>query len=437
MSGRTIGACVLAAFAAILLLAGQPGQPTDAAFPGTNGRIVFGNFDGNDSELWTMSPDGAGRTRITDTAGEISTQPAFSPDGEKILFFRNSGGGNFGLYTMSAGGGNEQLIPNTDNAADGAWAPDGERIVFTRLTGPSDIFSMNLDGTASTNLTPNTTNSEDRHPDWSPLGDRIAYANGDIWVMDANGSNKVNLTNSPSTFEDNPDWSPDGQRIIFDAESQASGPASGFIGNRDVAVMDADGTDVVKLTNDPETDQYDPVFSPNGQQVAYTQRPASAASPGGIGTAGFGVTGIIVALADGDGAHLISPASPNDVSADWGVAEPATPAPVTPTPSPSPEPPGETRVWGDNNCSGAADPVDSLLTLRSDAGLPTNTGDCPAFGTEVDVVSASLHLWGDVDCNDAVNPVDSLKLLRFDAGLSVVQEASCPLIGSEVQLLIP
>jgi hypothetical protein len=102
--------------------------------------------------------------------------------------------------------------------------------------------------------------------------------------------------------------------------------------------------------------------------------------------------------------------------------------------------PGTETVWGNANCSGPdrkdpPDPVDSLLTLRADAGLSANTGDCPGMGEEVDVLNASLHLWGDVDCSGAVNPVDSLKVLRFDAGLSVSQEEGCPLIGSEVQIV--
>ncbi len=97
---------------------------------------------------------------------------------------------------------------------------------------------------------------------------------------------------------------------------------------------------------------------------------------------------------------------------------------------PTPEP--VTLTWGDNNCSGSADPIDSLLTLRFDAGLPANTGNCPDFGEVVDVQNASLHRWGDVDCGGNVTPVDSLKLLRFDAGLGVTQEPGCPGMGSEV-----
>ena len=107
---------------------------------------------------------------------------------------------------------------------------------------------------------------------------------------------------------------------------------------------------------------------------------------------------------------------------------------VTPSPTPSPTPAPATFVWGDHNCSGSAGPVDSLLTLRFDAGLSTNTGDCPDLGQIVDVQNASPHPWGDVDCGGEVTPVDSLKLLRFDAGLSVSQADDCPEIGASVTI---
>ncbi|MEX1193993.1 MAG: chromosome condensation regulator RCC1 [Dehalococcoidia bacterium] len=100
-------------------------------------------------------------------------------------------------------------------------------------------------------------------------------------------------------------------------------------------------------------------------------------------------------------------------------------------------PAGDSRTWGDHNCSGDADPVDSLLTLRFDAGLSTNTGDCPGMGVVVDVASASPHPWGDIDCAGDVNPVDSLKLLRYDGGLNVAQEPDCPAVGTAVTITLP
>jgi hypothetical protein len=94
--------------------------------------------------------------------------------------------------------------------------------------------------------------------------------------------------------------------------------------------------------------------------------------------------------------------------------------------------------WGDWNCSmSPPDPVDSLLTLRHDAGLGANTGSCPDFGEEVDVALASVHTWGDADCMGGVSPVDSLKILRFDAGLNVVQAQGCPPLGALIEIAAP
>jgi len=79
--------------------------------------------------------------------------------------------------------------------------------------------------------------------------------------------------------------------------------------------------------------------------------------------------------------------------------------------------------------------VDSLFVLRGDAGLPTNTGLCPDMGASIEVLNASPHIWGDVDCNGAMTPVDSLKTLRFDAGLSASQEEGCPGMGTGVTVV--
>ncbi|MEX0682182.1 MAG: hypothetical protein WD904_01345 [Dehalococcoidia bacterium] len=98
------------------------------------------------------------------------------------------------------------------------------------------------------------------------------------------------------------------------------------------------------------------------------------------------------------------------------------------TPAPTPAHDGK---WGDNNCTQAPpDPVDSLLTLRHDAGLDANTQGCPGIGAELHI--ATVFIWGDVDCNGQVNPVDSLKILRFDAAMGVQQEPGCPAMGAAI-----
>ena len=96
------------------------------------------------------------------------------------------------------------------------------------------------------------------------------------------------------------------------------------------------------------------------------------------------------------------------------------------------EDPGTERIWGDSDCSGAVNPVDSLKVLRSDAGLSVSqTGSCPNIASSV-TVDGTARLWNDVDCGGSVNPVDSLKTLRHDAGLSVSQAAGCPGVATTV-----
>ena len=100
----------------------------------------------------------------------------------------------------------------------------------------------------------------------------------------------------------------------------------------------------------------------------------------------------------------------------------------------TPTVPGQQVIWADNNCKDGVNPIDSLFVLRGDAGLSTDTGNCPDMGANIDVQDASPHIWGDVDCKDGMNPVDSLKILRFDAGLSASAADGCPEMASTVTI---
>src|SRR5262245_45190908 len=103
---------------------------------------------------------------------------------------------------------------------------------------------MNPDGTGITQLTYNL--DSDTSPTWSPDGQRIAFTsyrdgNSEIYVMDANGSNQVRVTETENDHEYNPLWSPDGSHIMFYAECAC-------VSN--IFVMEPDGSSRTNLTND-------------------------------------------------------------------------------------------------------------------------------------------------------------------------------------------
>ena len=136
------------------------------------------------------------------------------------------------------------MLAACDNPVSSDRGPVG-RIVFQASGLSTDIFVMNADGTGVVNLTESP--ESDVLPSWSPDGSRIAFmsdrdGNSEIYLMNADGTRPVNLTNHRA-HDSSPTWSPDGSRIAFLSDRD---------GNGEIYLMNADGTRPVNLTNTPE-----------------------------------------------------------------------------------------------------------------------------------------------------------------------------------------
>ncbi len=214
--------------------------------------------------------------RLNSTSeNRLTSGLSWSPDGTRLAF----GGrvdGNTDIYVMDADGSNEVRI-TTGPEADlwPSWSPDGSRIAYQsgrRTSGfpaGADIFVVDANGGNPVNLT-NLPDGIDVQPSWSPDGSRIAFASDrditrlgvgeerEIYVMNADGSNPTRLTESPRR-DGHPNWSPDGSRIAFSSMRD---------GNLEIYVVNADGSGLTRLTDQAEFDDF-PVWSPDGQFIAY------------------------------------------------------------------------------------------------------------------------------------------------------------------------
>jgi len=164
----------------------------------------------------------------------------------------------------------------------GTWqaapSPDGSRLAFTCMEMGPAICTSSSDGTDVRMLTGSDTFYED-HPTWSPDGTRIAFRRWsqigtpgissvtDIWVMDANGSNPVNVTND-AEMQHAPAWSPvlsDGSTRIAYQQTQLQG---GYLTAR-LFTMRPDGTDNRVETPEDGRIAAEPAWSPDGTEIVY------------------------------------------------------------------------------------------------------------------------------------------------------------------------
>ncbi len=289
------------------------GQNAEAYFSADNKELIFQHQGEGVScdQIYTMpvdTPDGKPATpeRVSTGKGR-TTCSYFFPSGDKILFSSTHAASadcppkpdysrgyvwpiynSYQLYTAKPDGSDLKLLTHAAGYnAEATITRDGKHIVFTSTrNGDLDIYTMDADGGNVKQLTHEL--GYDGGPFWSYDGTKIVYraehpqtpeqikdyrdllaqglirpGNLEIWVMNADGSNKHQVThNGAANFA--PYFFPDGKRIIF-ASNQAD-PKNGR--DFDLYVISADGTGQERITFHPDFDGF-PMFTSDGKRLVW------------------------------------------------------------------------------------------------------------------------------------------------------------------------
>ncbi|HVR13765.1 MAG TPA: hypothetical protein VMS41_08285 [Gaiellaceae bacterium] len=304
---------ILASLAAAIAALGA--SAAAAKPPGVNGKIVT-NSDNRvtgEEQVYTVDPDATNQQLVYNNS-EVGQ---WSPDGTRIalvtqlgppqvlLFNVNNGSSVYfglpfdlypdlalfctvwspdgarlacegqgqtdpsltGVYTLrSSDGGDLQRVTSDPTGDDcpGDYSPNGRRLVITRANDTSyALYTVKLDGSGLTQITPDGLNFNFCNGSWSPQGNEILFSahvpagyHSSIWVVhtDGSGLRRIPVAGCGGSNADpnaigcfNPTWSPDGKKIVFGRRR----------GNEqsDLYTVNADGSGLFQVTNTPDIDE--------------------------------------------------------------------------------------------------------------------------------------------------------------------------------------
>jgi TolB protein len=283
------------------------GENAEAYFSADGSRLIFQATRPGVSacdQIFTMDADGR-NIRMVSTGRGTTTCAYFFPSGDRILYSSTHEHSPecpprpdysqgyvwalhpFDIYTANPDGSDLRRIGSTDAYdAEATISPDGSRIVFTSTRdGDLEIYTMNPDGSDIRRLTHEP--GYDGGAFFSPDGTKIVYrarhpetaeeladyqrllgrnmirpSRLDIYVMDADGSNRRRVTNNnAANFA--PYMHPDGRRIVF--SSNMDDPTGRDF---ELYLINVDGTGLERITRSPDFDGF-PMFTRDGRRLVF------------------------------------------------------------------------------------------------------------------------------------------------------------------------
>jgi Tol biopolymer transport system component len=252
----------------------EPVRDDAVVSSGPSESIAFhSNREGN-NEVYVMNPDGSDQTRLT-LESRNDQRPDVSPNGKQIVFVSNritetNPSGDFEIFVMNSDGSDvTQLTFNGAEDSWPRWSPNGKWIAFhSNVDGNYEIYIVRPDGTDLSRVTDHM--GLDQFPEWSPNGKQLAIRRDtDLYLIDLDDSNPIQLTDEAIGFNQMASWSPDGKKLAF-LSTRAGYPS--------IFVMDIDERNQVNLTPKPDGvpasawSSRAPGWSRNGQHIYFTGR---------------------------------------------------------------------------------------------------------------------------------------------------------------------
>jgi len=180
--------------------------------------------------IWTVGFFG-GQQQLTD----YGNAPSWSPNDDRVTFYTGTGiGTDHRIWVMDADDPTTAVQISDTPGSYPQWSSDGSLIAYHGEVN-SGIWVITPGGAGETRLT-----TDGAYPSWSPDGTQIVYtslSDGCVYVMDADGTDPVKISTRQGRFAD---WSPDGARIAFEDTEDAGG----------VWVVNVDGTEQREINPD-------------------------------------------------------------------------------------------------------------------------------------------------------------------------------------------
>ncbi|MBU2691639.1 MAG: DPP IV N-terminal domain-containing protein [Candidatus Eisenbacteria bacterium] len=252
-----------------LTFSSRTGWAASPAWSPDGDKLVYVTDHGTNRtrQLSMISATGGQSVRLTDDPLRSSHSPSWAPGGNQLTFITYGSDLTNAIWIMDPVFGSDYSLlvshGEDNNIQSYSFSADGSQIVYSVQVSFSPDYLKETYIIPFSGGSPELLLSDDWPTygvSWSPVGDQIVFgADYDIWVISANGGTPLQLTTDPAR-DMFPAWSPDGSQIVFSSNRSE---------NWDIWVMSATGENLSQLTFNLADQSY-PSWSPDGRAISYS-----------------------------------------------------------------------------------------------------------------------------------------------------------------------